>query len=1597
MPGEATETVPFAEQELHQPQVETVTSPSTIGEAAAPTDVAVVAQEKKPVSQTSEMASKASQMAQAEAAPVPSVADGVTLPSGAPTPIETQPPAPKRETPPTEVPVESIIESKAPVTSPAVVPAESIAESKAPAPENMTTSKTSAAPVVDSKTPVLRTPPPQTAPSVPVAIDKESVPKSELPVPVAPVEPPANAKTPAPENKTTSETPAAPVVDSKTPAPENMATSKTSAAPVVDSKTPVLKTPPPQTAPSVPVTIGKESVPKSELPVPVAPVEPPANAKTPAPENKTTSETPAAPVVDSKTPAPENMATSKTSAAPVVDSKTPVLKTPPPQTAPSVPVTIGKESVPKSELPVPVAPVEPPANAKTPAPENKTTSETPAAPVVDSKTPENMATSKTSAAPVVDSKTPVLKTSPPQTAPSVPVTIGKESVPKSELPVPVAPVEPPANAKTPAPENKTTSETPAAPVVDSKTPENMATSKTPAAPVVDSKTPAPDVLIAGVDPSVLKADAVVDRARNQPDVESPSATLASNMNYSMLNTLYAADVVDAPLVGVSEGTSVQVLRSHGPVSSSDWTPKESVLENCSLFEVSSVDVTPKELLLSTCEIPTNELYADYSTICTENRNTDVIYAPSFAVEESLVPVLEPAHLKASVQPISILSFQSVSTKESLMAGKHVAALQTPDVPSNVKEIIHKSEDLVSVHTEVPRKHDAVLAELVMITPDDGAPIVNKDAPAEEGEAPAEEGEAPAAPSESVQSSIIEVVPTIDIADSEETVFLIVPVEVGALCPVAAIPVEVYTAEGVAPTVEGAASEAVPEEGAFPEVAPAVEGAFPEVAPAVEGAFPEVAPTVEGAFPEVAPAVEGAFREVALAVERSAPEVALAVERSAPEVALAVERSAPEVALAVERSAPEVALAVERSAPEVALAVERSAPEVALAVERSAPEVALAVERSAPEVALAVERSAPEVALAVESSAPEVALAVESSAPEVALAVESSAPEVALAVESSAPEVALAVESSAPEVALAVEGAVSKEGPAVEGAFPEVAHAVEGAFPEVALAVERSAPEVALAVQGAVSREGPAVAVFLNFLPFSSVRSTERSRTKMTSGETLTIKKTPVLEKSPAGQKMDNNLATEVTMLEKCEDLNESFSASSGEKHFEHGYDANPSLYAPLMDDSVFKNNATLASTFYEPKHVGSPVSIPADVDSPVSIPADVGPPVSIPADVGSPVSIPADVGSPVSIPADVGSLQSSMEQSPQPDSFMMICTTSLLMSASASATSDNRKNLTLSTALPFSAAPNICSSPILLANKVEKVSQVSAPELDIPSPAKELTSPPPALPSVEYLPSIPLASVSAPPVSKTPASPTAPVAVEEEEMPPLIPPEVPTKEAVFQPVKVDLVSPKPPVAAPVKEPLLKNDKGSGTESDSDDSPPELEQDSTQTSTQQAQLAAAAEIDEEPVSKAKQSRSEKKARKAMSKLGLRQVTGVTRVTIRKSKNILFVITKPDVYKSPASDTYIVFGEAKIEDLSQQAQLAAAEKFKVQGEAVSNIQENTQTPTVQEESEEEEVDETGVEVKDIELVMSQANVSRAKAVRALKNNSNDIVNAIMELTM
>ncbi|UPX16197.1 GAL4 enhancer protein [Ascochyta rabiei] len=162
-----------------------------------------------------------------------------------------------------------------------------------------------------------------------------------------------------------------------------------------------------------------------------------------------------------------------------------------------------------------------------------------------------------------------------------------------------------------------------------------------------------------------------------------------------------------------------------------------------------------------------------------------------------------------------------------------------------------------------------------------------------------------------------------------------------------------------------------------------------------------------------------------------------------------------------------------------------------------------------------------------------------------------------------------------------------------------------------------------------------------------------------------------------------------------------------------------------------------------------------------------------------------------------------------------------------------------------------------------------------------------------------------------------------------------------------------------------------------------------------------------------SRNEKKARKAIAKLGLKHIEGITRVTLRRPKNILFVINQPEVYKSPSSNTYIVFGEAKIEDLNSQAQASAAQQLAQaeqqghdhaghdhdhdhdHGDAKGNAK--AVEEKADEEDDGEEVDDSGLEAKDIELVMQQASVSRKKAVKALKENDNDIVNSIMALSI
>lgn len=129
--------------------------------------------------------------------------------------------------------------------------------------------------------------------------------------------------------------------------------------------------------------------------------------------------------------------------------------------------------------------------------------------------------------------------------------------------------------------------------------------------------------------------------------------------------------------------------------------------------------------------------------------------------------------------------------------------------------------------------------------------------------------------------------------------------------------------------------------------------------------------------------------------------------------------------------------------------------------------------------------------------------------------------------------------------------------------------------------------------------------------------------------------------------------------------------------------------------------------------------------------------------------------------------------------------------------------------------------------------------------------------------------------------------------------------------------------------------------------------------------------------------------------MKAIPGVVRVTMKKSKNIMFVVSKPDVFKSPTADSYIIFGEAKIEDLAAKQAQMNAENSQPRSQQ-SNFEGQKQQGSADTASD-EAVDETGIDAKDIALVIDQAHCTRAQAVTALRNNNNDLVNAIMELTI
>ncbi|CAM41552.1 nascent polypeptide associated complex subunit-like protein, copy 1 [Leishmania braziliensis MHOM/BR/75/M2904] len=171
--------------------------------------------------------------------------------------------------------------------------------------------------------------------------------------------------------------------------------------------------------------------------------------------------------------------------------------------------------------------------------------------------------------------------------------------------------------------------------------------------------------------------------------------------------------------------------------------------------------------------------------------------------------------------------------------------------------------------------------------------------------------------------------------------------------------------------------------------------------------------------------------------------------------------------------------------------------------------------------------------------------------------------------------------------------------------------------------------------------------------------------------------------------------------------------------------------------------------------------------------------------------------------------------------------------------------------------------------------------------------------------------------------------------------------------------------------------------------------------EEVQNVAAMADDEVPTLEAAEvpqnAKQSKRYAKAMVKMGLKPELNIMKVNIRKVGSLSFAMVQPEVYRFPGTNTFVIFGEAQLEDTSALAQEAAA-RAAVSGAAAASSDATTSVSAAEEDDDDDDdVGAGDLDEKEINVVMSQANVSRKKAIKALKNNNGDIVNTIMELTM
>ena len=147
----------------------------------------------------------------------------------------------------------------------------------------------------------------------------------------------------------------------------------------------------------------------------------------------------------------------------------------------------------------------------------------------------------------------------------------------------------------------------------------------------------------------------------------------------------------------------------------------------------------------------------------------------------------------------------------------------------------------------------------------------------------------------------------------------------------------------------------------------------------------------------------------------------------------------------------------------------------------------------------------------------------------------------------------------------------------------------------------------------------------------------------------------------------------------------------------------------------------------------------------------------------------------------------------------------------------------------------------------------------------------------------------------------------------------------------------------------------------------------------------------------------KGRTAVSWLDLGVFPDIVPATIKKSKNIFRVSNNFDCYKIPVHETHIIFGSAMVEDLFESFQIKATLKFIAKPSPpkskMINIKKEfnlIEEVAMSEDEYNEEAHQDGSNTKDV-LAMSPIIVIKFKEHKALKKNSNEAVNAIIDFTV